>query len=126
MEITLSMATMVSDENHFVTLVRGLHGDTGTVLAQEMMRLRTRLNKNSVVNETLVKACTRTIETFGNGNLHDGLPALIEIVEGMLFLTEHPIAQKLLQGSLEGMQKWGITHPEYMLLALNILHEENL
>lgn len=126
MEIVMSMATMVSDENHFVTLVRGLYGDTGTVLAQEMMRLRTRLNKNPVVNDALVKACTRAIEAFGNNNLPKGTAILMEIIEGMLFLTAHLTAQRLLQGSLEGLKRWGNDHPEYLLLALNILHEDQL
>jgi hypothetical protein len=44
----------------------------------------------------------------------------------MLFLTENPTAQKLLQGSIDGMQRWGVDYPEYMLLALNILNEEVL
>lgn len=126
MDITLSLSKMVSDENHFVTLVRGLHSDPATTLSGELLRLRTRLNKNPIVNDVHVKACSRGIEAFGNDNMERGLENLITIVGGMLFLTENPTAQKLLQGSLDGMQRWGMEHPEYILMALNILNEEAL
>lgn len=126
MEIVMSLAKMVSDENHYVTLVRGFYSDTGTAFAQEMMRLRTRLNKNTVVQDELVKYCTRATEQFGNDNLKDGYDTLSRIVEGSLFLAKDPITQKLLQGSLDGLREWGTAHPEYALLALNILNEEQL
>jgi len=126
MEIMLSMAKMVSDENHFVTLARGLQSDAGTAIAQELMRLRIRLNKNTLAKDELVKACSRATEAFGNDNMERGTAELIAIVEGILFLTHDLVAQKLLQGSLDGLKKWGMEHPEHALLALNILHEESL
>ena len=126
MEIALFMADMVSDENHFVNLVRGLQTDLGTTISRELLRLRSRLNKNAVVNEALVRACSRATEAFGNDNLEQGTIELITIVEGMIFLTENPVAQKLLQGSLDGLKQWGIDHPEYVVMALNILYKDDL
>jgi hypothetical protein len=126
MDITLSLAKMISDENHFVTLVRGCNTDPNTTLSGELLRLRIRLNKNPIVNDEHVKACSRGIEAFGNGDMQAGLDSLVTITTGMLFLTENPTAQKLLQGSIDGMQRWGVDYPEYMLLALNILNEEVL
>ncbi len=126
MDLMLSMAKMVSDENHFVTLVRGLNTDAGTTISQELLRLRVRLNKNPVVNDEHVKACTRAIEAFGHDNMERGMELLITITEGMLFLTDNPTTQQLLSGSIAGMKQWGITHPEYTLLALNILNEVDL
>ena len=125
-EITLSMAKMVSGENHFVTLTRGFQSDAGTTISQELMRLRTRLDKNTHAKEELVTACLRATEAFGTDNIGDGIQELIVIIEGVLFLTHNLVAQKLLQGSLMGMKKWGMEHPEYTLLALNILNEESL
>jgi len=126
MDITLSLAKMVSDENHFVSLVRGLHSDPATTFSGELLRLRVRLNKNPIVNETHVKACRRALEAFGNEDMTGGIEHLISVVEGMLFLVENLTAQKLLQGSLDGMTRWGFEHPEYILLALNILNEDAL
>lgn len=126
MEIMLSMAKMVSDENHFVTLARGLQSDAGTTMSQELLRLRIRLSKNKLAKEELVKACSHATEAFGNDNMERGTSELITIIEGILFLTHNLVAQKLLQGSLDGLRKWGIEHPEYALLALNILNEESL
>jgi MFS family permease len=126
MEIILSMAKMISDENHFVTLVRGIQADAGTTIAQELMRLRGRLGKNTAAKNELVEACSRATETFGNDNMEQGIETLITIIEGMLFLTENLVAQKLLQGSLDGLKQWGMEHRENVLLALNILNEETL
>jgi len=126
MDITLSLAKMVSDESHFVTLVRGLNNDPATTISGELLRLRVRLNKNPVVNDIHVKACSRALEAFGNNNMENGLEQFKQIVEGMLFLVDNPTAQKLLQGSLDGMNRWGMEHPEYLLMALNILNEETL
>jgi len=125
-EIALSMAKMVSGENHFVTLTRGLQSDAGTTISQELMRLRTRLDRNTHARPELVTACLRATEAFGTDHMDDGTQELIIIVEGILFLTHNLVAQKLLQGSLDGLKKWGMTHPEYTLLALNILNEETL
>lgn len=126
MEIALSMATMISDENHFVSLVRGIQSDMGTTISQELIRLRIRLNKNTVANQDLVKTCLRATEAFGNDKLQRGVDELVGIIESILFLTNDPIAQKLLQGSQDGLKKWGIDHAEYVLLTLNILNEERL
>lgn len=126
MEIVLSMAKMVGDEQHFVTLVRGIQSDAGTTMSQELMRLRSRLEKNSIATDKLVEACLHATEAFGNDNMKQGIDELITIIEGILFLTENLVAQKLLQGSLDGLKQWGMEHPENALLALNILHEETL
>jgi len=125
-EITLSMAKMVSEENHFVTLVRGLQSDAGTTISQELMSLRSRLNKNTAAKQELVQSCSRATEAFGNDNIERGTQELISIIEAILFLTHDLVAQKLLQGSLDGLKTWGMQHPEYLLLALNILNEETL
>jgi MFS family permease len=125
-EITLSMAKMVSEENHFVTLARGLQSDAGTTISQELMRLRSRLNKNTAAKPELVQSCVRATESFGNDNMERGTQELISIIESILFLTHDLVAQKLLQGSLDGLKTWGMQHPEYTLLALNILNEEAL
>jgi HEAT repeat protein/predicted MFS family arabinose efflux permease len=126
MEIVLSMAKMVSGESHFVALLRGMQSDAGTMIAQELMRLQTRLGKNTVAKKELVEACLRATEAFGTDNMEKGIDILIIIIEGILFLTENLVAQKLLQGSLDGLKQWGMQHPENILLALNILNEEML
>ncbi len=126
MDIMVSLGKMVSDEKHFVTLVRGFNTDPATTISTELLRLRTRLNKIPAVNDIHVTACSKALEAFGRNDMEQGLDDFITIVEGMLFLIENPTAQKLLQGSIDGMIRWRTAHPGYILMVLNILDEEAL
>lgn len=121
MEITLSLARIVEDEHHFVTLLRQIRTDSGTAIAQELTRCRNRFDKHPETNGNEHLPFETAIREFASGDLSAGVNSLLLILEALPMPYQDEVTQKLLDGCIQGLRQWGLERMENVILSLTLL-----
>lgn len=121
MELALAMTRPVGDENHFVSLLRQIGSDMGTALAQDLMRLKTRLTKHDETSFEQVKLCTSATEAFASERFAEGKDHFVALIADLPPPDDHPLVQALWEGCVKGLKRHGIDRIEYVIMALNLL-----
>ena len=113
LELALSLARMTGSEHHFVRLLRQARDDTGTAIAQELVRLKSSVPLNTV-DETAFIEC---MNAFAREELDTGKALFAALLQTLP--EEGTLKTHLLQGCADGLEDQGFT--EYVLLALHVL-----
>jgi HEAT repeat protein/predicted MFS family arabinose efflux permease len=122
MELATSLTRMVDGEHHFVNLLRQVHSDAGTAIAQELIYFKNHLKKGDQVdNESLVYLKSAT-DAFEQDDFAAGIQALINLLEGLPSTLYDEVATELLRGCLKGLRQWRFKNIENVVLALTILN----
>lgn len=119
-ELALALARMVGEEHTFVQLLRQTKTDPGTTLAQEMMSLAKKWQKNEAepADAMLLESAT----LLSQAEIDDGLQTFGRFVAGCSAGRFTAVANTLLQECLKQMKQWGVTRLEYVILAILVLH----
>lgn len=122
MELATSLTRMVDGEHHFVNLLRQVHSDSGTAIAQELMHFKKNLKKGvQADNEFLVYLKSAT-DAFEQDDFEAGTEALINLLQELPSTLYDEVSTELLQGCLKGLRQWRFKNIENVVLALTILN----
>lgn len=121
MELALSLARIVGSEHVFVNLLRKSRGDLDTATAQAIDALRRRVERNKTLRGTASEQLTAASDAFARGNTAQGIESLSAALDLLPPDTFREPGVTILRACLAGLQRSGIDHPEYLLLALHVL-----
>ncbi len=114
MELALSVARILGNEDDFIRLFRAMRSDPGTAFAQAVAAIQAALDDPP---ESLARAGA----AFAHDDLGNGVQALVQALEWLAVERfPQPVAQ-VLQGCRERLALHGPERPEILLLALHLL-----
>lgn len=122
MELALSLARMVDGEHHFINLLRQVHGDAGTAIAQELHNFRNHLPKNNPIDSEMLTQLKSATDAFERNDFTAGIEAFILLLDGLPPTLYDDVASDLLRGCLQGLKQWGFNNIENVVLILTVLN----
>lgn len=121
LELALSLARIVGNEHVFVNLLRRSRSDLDTATAQAIDALRRRVERNKTLRGPATQALTAAGDAFAHGDAVQGIDQLSAALDQLPPETFREPGAEILRVCLHGLQRSGIDHPEYLLLALHVL-----
>ncbi len=122
MELATSLTRMVDGEHHFVNLLRQVHSDAGTAIAQELMHFKNNLKKGEQVDDESLIYLKSATDAFEQDDFAAGTEALINLLQALPPTLYDEVATELLQGCLKGLRQSRFKNIENVVLALTILN----
>ena len=120
-ELALSLARIMGNEQHFITLLRQTREDMGTTTAQQVMGLAKKMNKSHPSNVKLAATLKKCADALARQQLEKGVRELSEAIRLWPETAVSPPAPLILATCADQLDALGITHEEYILLALHTL-----
>ena len=118
-EIGLAIARIIGDEKYYLQHWRSLHSDFNTSTAQALLSLQKPADRCGMVE--LAEVAGASANSFAAGNVDSGVTTLITMLN---WLSEEPIGDTLnemIQQCISGLQEFGGSRSEYILLSLHAL-----
>ena len=122
MELALSLARMIDGEHDFVNLLRQVHADAGTAIAQELMYFQNHLRKDDHMDSESLAFLKSALGAFERDDFSAGVEAFIHMLDGLPPTLYDGVAAELLQGCLQGLKQWRFKNVENVVLALTVLN----
>ncbi|MBX3012261.1 MAG: MFS transporter [Caldilineaceae bacterium] len=122
LELALALARLIGDEPYFIRLVRGVRGDFGTTVAQELaayQRKTERKTKEATEEAALLKDC---LNSFARHERDEGIAGLVELLRTLPIEQLDPVSQQVLTECMMALETYGDQHLEYLYLAMHVLH----
>ncbi|MCA9886987.1 MAG: MFS transporter [Anaerolineae bacterium] len=120
MELALSLARMIGQENQFINLMRQLRADPGTAAAQSLLDFRQHVGKEG--DPEFLKLITRASDAFAAEDLDAGVANLVLMIqEPLAKLGLRLVAQKMLNQCAQALAEHGAERSELLLLTLHVL-----
>lgn len=123
-ELALALARLVGKEHLFIRLVRQMRKDPGTTAAQAMAAFNKRIShypKAGGSQNELKIAIDACIEILAQDDLANGAVRIGQIAQQLAPDNYRPVAQLILQRSAAGLQNYGVSRPEHMILAIHTM-----
>ncbi len=125
LELALSLARIVGHEHVFVNLLRQSRSDVDTATAQAIDALRRKVERNKSLRGpdavSVTSALTAASDAFARGSVEPGIERLAAALDQLPPETFREPGATILRACLDGLQRSGTQHPEYLLLALHVL-----
>ena len=122
MELALSLARMVDGEHRFVNLLRQVHADAGTAIAQELIYFKNHLRKGDNLSEESLSFLKSTSDAFERDDLAAGIEALILLLDSLPPELYEGVAAELLGSCHKGLKQSGFKNIENVVLVLTVLN----
>jgi HEAT repeat protein len=120
-ELALSLARIIGNEQYFINLLRQMRGDTGTTIAQQVTMLAKRASKRHPEKQKLPAMLKECADTFAHQQLEEGVTLLSQVIRLWEDTAVASPAHTILQTCADQLDVYGITHEEYILLALHTM-----
>jgi hypothetical protein len=120
-ELALSLARIIGHEQQFINLLRQIRGDMGTTIAQHVTTLAKKVGKNRSDSKKLSATLKECADAFARQQLEDGVILLIKVIRSWPDTAVSTPAHAILHSCADQLEALGITHEEYILLALHTL-----
>jgi hypothetical protein len=121
LELALSLARIVGQENLFVNLLRQMRNDPGTTTAEVLLQVRRELRRSAPPD--ILDTLQSTSNTFAAEDLTEGVVQLVAclqmITSGGYFEAD---ADQLLQVYADDLTVYGSQRIELLMLVLHVLH----
>ena len=120
-ELALSLARIIGNEQHFITLLRQIRGDMGTTLAQNVTALARKASKNYPDKHQLHSILHTCADAFARQKLEEGVNLLSKAIRLWPDTAVDTPRHAILHACADQLDALGTTHEEYILLALHTL-----
>ncbi|MBZ0288866.1 MAG: HEAT repeat domain-containing protein, partial [Anaerolineae bacterium] len=118
LELALSLARMIGDEQRFIRLWRQSKHDVGTMSSQTILALRHHFGRDRTELEQVIEA---TAETMAHANMNDGALLLSQLIRLLPQDQYDPASLKILNECADRLREFGAERVEYLLLTLHNL-----
>ena len=122
MELALSLARIVGNEQEFIRLLRQMREDAGTNASQAVFALGRRwsvLRQDNAELDKLLPTCT---EAFARNDLETGIQQLIQIIYLLPPDTYNAAVTAVLDECADQLTVQGMTRFEYLVLVFDLLN----
>jgi hypothetical protein len=120
-ELALSLARIIGNEQNFITLLRQVRGDMGTTISQNVTMLARKASKSHPDKHELHAVLHACADAFARQQLDKGAALLSKAMRLWPDTAVHTPTYAILHACADQLDALGITHEEYILLALHTL-----
>jgi hypothetical protein len=122
MELALSIARLIGDENHFIRLARETRADLGTSISQAVTALKRTIGKDQLVGElqTVLDDCA---DKMAREDFSHGVRLLSEVIQQLPQESFSDTSNVILRACVEQLTEDQLTRREYILLALHVANK---
>lgn len=120
-ELALSLARIIGNEQHFITLLRQIRGDMGTTIAQNVTALARKASKDYPDKQQLESSLRSCADAFARQQLEKGVNLLSKAIRLWPDTAVDMPRHAILHACADQLDALGTTHEEYILLALHTL-----
>lgn len=121
MELALSIARLMGQEQHFIRLLRHLRQDPGTAMAQAVAALRKRLTREDALTPELEAAVRECDALFAREAFDEGAARLSRVIRLLPAGSYDELCTKILNDCAVNLDEFGAARLEFVLLALHAL-----
>jgi hypothetical protein len=121
MELALALARILGDEDYFIRLLRQVHSEPGTALAQALVSLKRKIAKLSAGNPKVMIAYEATTDALAREDLSGGALHLHQLLGSLPTEQFPPAAAAVLQDCAKEIGEQNVARMEYILLAIHTL-----
>lgn len=119
MELSLSVARLIGEEQRFIRLLRQMRQDTATAEAQAVIALRRKFAKAPNPElKTVIEGCA---DTLAHGEFDRGAEMLSRLISLLPEDTTEDIVMRILHECAERLDEFGARRVEYIVLTLHAL-----
>ncbi len=122
LELALTLARLTGDEHSFIQLVRQVREDAGTAMSRSISSLKRTAARVHTDSPALVAAIDACADALAHGDLNRGVAYLADIIRTAPPKDAGSPAGRILQGCAREFDAHGAQRPEYVMLALHVLH----
>jgi HEAT repeat protein len=121
MEMALALARIIGDEDYFIRLLRQVHSEPGTALAQALVSLKRKIARLSAGDANIMIEYETTTDALAREDLSGGALHLHQLLGSLPTEQFPPIAAAVLQDSAKQIKEQKMARMEYVLLAIHAL-----
>ncbi len=118
-EIGLAIARIVGDEKYYLRHWRSLHSDFNTLTAQALLAFQKPAERCGMAE--LAEVAEASANSFALGDLDTGVTSLATMLQWLSTDDLDETINQVLQRCINGLQEFGASRKEYILLSLHTL-----
>ena len=124
LELALTLARLTGDEHSFIQLVRQVREDAGTAMSRSISSLKRTAARAHVDSPTLNAAIDQCADALAHGDLSHGVTYLAAVIRTTPPQAVGDPGSRILRECAREFDTRGAERPEYVMLALHVLHTE--
>ena len=118
-EIGLAIARIVGDEKYYLQHWRSLHSDFNTSTAQALLAMQKPAERTGM--DELAEIAEASAKSFAAGGVDSGVIILITMLQWIPKRDLDQTLVKALQRCIDGLQEFGSSRKEFILLSLHVV-----